>query len=1479
MAPVAGNRVARLQRKCASCEEEDRRLQAKREGADGNELEEVPPIVDEVLAGGGQPLEPSARSFFEARLGYDLGRVRVHHDARAAESAQAVNALAYTVGNHVVFGRGGFAPSTSAGRHLLAHELAHVIQQSPPGRRAPGQLAAGPIAPDAAAPVAQRKPIVSAPGDAQEREADAVADHVMRCEGGCGAEHAAGTPGRLISHADSPGAPVLARAPAPGAKPTCTTGHQDGSANSFPDDTSRFPSGTYAIWGTFRPGDRSIESAAQATADNWIRWRFKRLSSAVASRIRSEFLASGWQWEGDPAKAADGCQYRLYMSMAMMNRLVALASHDEAGGKAEQREHGAGLPALPEPEPIADEEIVVYAGGASKTKSAGAGDAKPVDPEQARKQAIERALDPSSVYERGTPGATDPPFPARLEGPQQEILGAIGTYRMVLDYQRVTSEPLMQIAYHMNYVQYHWERFNITQIVKNSIGQRGEKEAASTSRDAARAVKELDVLRQQEKAARAAAMDPKAEVGTLDAAKQRAELASRQLAEEEQKARAQLRDPASAAVGGSSTDVITRYLANQLNLELLDVSKITAAGGLALGALADLLGGPTSEQEVPFSKHDGEGYFMIRCIAQPAPRGPGGSERRAASVATRIVQVRRAEAVVKDVLGEPEAAFADLAVEKELARTEADKARVEAKIKDAQLEATGDVVALLKKRLDDKTAERDRATGYRRAQLDREVEQLKLRYDQAVERRKGTVGPHYRPRAVFASELTGETYPLLLDMSELEADSGKRVRLMDLTRPDSAPIDRNGATLEQAVRNCFTELGGHGGLGRGRLAVRMPADFPGSLPEFVIATADESTAVVKRRLQDLASVLLLLGLFVPGLGEVSAVIAAGLAAERLIERAMNGTLRVDAEMVGDSLAILGAAAQGAQFIGRLRVARSANAFVTAWKDADLPALVKAAEAFEAARKTGQTLETISHLTNLGGLMWGNLVALHELGELADQELSGTLSHSEARRRRAEILLGALRDNAIMFAGAERAQKSLQEGKSAPAAEERPAGKPGPEERPAGKSASEEGKSIPESELQGKAAQPKDASAAPAKDRVRARFPTPDGLHEIFVLEDGRIFRCSTSCAELRTWYDGFLKGQSEATRQATAKSLDAELAMLEAREKAGENTKEVTDAIGALDVKMRDFIAPDLAKELTAAGKAAGMKMSGLTEVLTEAQVRRLLTFLDIDAIRALVGPDGLKDAQKLKRFANRPEAVLREYRRALDSYGAHDAEAMQGLMATVSNDRHTPAMLEAGYKQASELKTKYGDRITGEIIERCVRAAGAADAKQAAAEVALAVDILEGRTPLGGDQKLHGIKSSDTDRRPEYAVTADGTPRRLAEVKRLEGAAGAPLGDNQIERNLRSALGQLRAETQPGDAPGLVRIDGRGAGPTHLVEPDLRQLVQQRVKDAVVTGAAGATRAPNVGFIEILYNDAGGKPSRMVFPVAGGIVGQGVQG
>lgn len=145
---------------CAECKKKRMKLQRRAatpspyQGEGWGEGQSVPPVVHEVLRSPGHSLEPDTRAFMESRFDRDFSQVRVHTDAKAAESARAVNALAYTVGRDVVFGARQYA--SGRGNKLLAHELTHVVQQRD-------------------RPITQRKLAINAPNDASEREADSIA--------------------------------------------------------------------------------------------------------------------------------------------------------------------------------------------------------------------------------------------------------------------------------------------------------------------------------------------------------------------------------------------------------------------------------------------------------------------------------------------------------------------------------------------------------------------------------------------------------------------------------------------------------------------------------------------------------------------------------------------------------------------------------------------------------------------------------------------------------------------------------------------------------------------------------------------------------------------------------------------------------------------------------------------------------------------------------------------------------------------------------------------------------------------------------------------------------------------------------------------------------------------------------------------------------------------------------------------------------
>ena len=172
--PVMRLPTGELQRKVDD-EDEEELLQTKpadRPGrTDAGPGDTAPDSVHRVLRSPGRPLDTAARSFFEPRFGHDFSAVRVHVGADATASVRAVNARAFTVGSDLVFGPGEYAPDTARGRHLMAHELTHVLQQGGGGPRgsAPGD-----------APSLQPKLTINEPGDRYEQEADRVADEVLR---------------------------------------------------------------------------------------------------------------------------------------------------------------------------------------------------------------------------------------------------------------------------------------------------------------------------------------------------------------------------------------------------------------------------------------------------------------------------------------------------------------------------------------------------------------------------------------------------------------------------------------------------------------------------------------------------------------------------------------------------------------------------------------------------------------------------------------------------------------------------------------------------------------------------------------------------------------------------------------------------------------------------------------------------------------------------------------------------------------------------------------------------------------------------------------------------------------------------------------------------------------------------------------------------------------------------------------------------
>jgi lipoprotein-anchoring transpeptidase ErfK/SrfK len=229
---------------CAPCEAE--RLGVQRQATGAPAAGGVPASVGQTLRDPGQPLDPAARAMFEPRFGHDFGDVRVHTGALASASARAVAARAYTAGRHIVFGAGAYAPAGPEGRRLLAHELAHVVQQRAAAGAAPTEVgrandpaerdarAAASSVVDAARPAPNPVPLAAAPAARLARQDEEETGAVAADEPDPGEVRDGDVP--VVGASSGAGEePVLVAGPdVPSAKPT-QAGGKTGGAKQPPE--------------------------------------------------------------------------------------------------------------------------------------------------------------------------------------------------------------------------------------------------------------------------------------------------------------------------------------------------------------------------------------------------------------------------------------------------------------------------------------------------------------------------------------------------------------------------------------------------------------------------------------------------------------------------------------------------------------------------------------------------------------------------------------------------------------------------------------------------------------------------------------------------------------------------------------------------------------------------------------------------------------------------------------------------------------------------------------------------------------------------------------------------------------------------------------------------------------------------------------------------------------------------------------------
>lgn len=492
--------------------------------------------------------------------------------------------------------------------------------------------------------------------------------------------------------------------------------------------------------------------------------------------------------------------------------------------------------------------------------------------------------------------------------------------------------------------------------------------------------------------------------------------------------------------------------ANLIAIELTPITFVLSGLGASLRWVADLFSGPTDNQEIPFPH---EGTFLVRVITTPGvtTKKDGTEVRRPSSVATRAVEVVRMDRMLKEGLDDQAA---------QLAQAELDLANAE-KTKDAQRIATAKAAFELKKLetggnpidflIAKIAAKKEELKGVKKRyegvavgpilEVERDIDVLenRLKVFRLQEERRGgseTTFPSQRVTAALVSEVTGQTYPLMLSIGPMKPEGNRqRWKLMDATGENAEGFDGYGTTASLAIKDAFRQFGGQAQYGRGKIAVRIPPEYvlwDAKDREFRVDSKPIGWAIARGRIDDLVMTLAALGLFVASAGTASIAIGAAVAAARLLSRLYNGTLRPDPGAVSDVLAILGAVGAAAGSAAKVGVAAAGVKFekvggklvmleegmsVSSAELGEAAKVLEAAEALKTATAILEGIEKANEILNYGGLIWGNVSFFNDMLEVAEAEAKGPenggITHAEARRRRASGLAGAINNNAMFIA--------------------------------------------------------------------------------------------------------------------------------------------------------------------------------------------------------------------------------------------------------------------------------------------------------------------------------------------------------------------------------------------------------------------------------------------------------------------------------
>jgi hypothetical protein len=1029
-------------------------------------LHDTPSAITD-QAGRGRPLADAA--YFEKRFGTQFGHVRVHDNEQAAALAEAADARAFTIGTHVFFNRGEYRPSTSPGRALLAHELAHIEQ----GHTTSARLWRQPKA-----TVIMGEPEINPPD--QEAKEEWVRLQVWAT----GMDHAA----KLLGEGK------------------LTFAGQEKRNNVFIGLHPKFV--------------KVYDQNGKALGDRIALKEVKGLTLLPGVYVQGPKGLVALTISSDEKKLAAESKLSVVGQRPFTSEEKAAIAEEAKKAKAEGREPKAAPP------PVVDFINLLTEPARFRSMVASVPNPLPIyfvptyDVGSGKGGAESKTLYASPIEGRadGQP-ANAPPWPVSVDGPKLVPISK-PTYSAKIDWTAHTnysqaSQVISQVGETINY---RWELYDVTKYAKQQMA----KDPAATKEDAAaKPEKSLDERIEDFK---------KSKVGTgTDVTGMGG--ANREFSREFEDWWKDTKRAAKGTVdpgGDTVREKLSNAAANRLSLELAPVALLTTAVGAVLRWLADLFAGPRQQQEVSM---ENEGIFLLRVITTPGINEDteGKPVIRPPSVAAKVTEVTPMDRAVRESLDEPGAQLAELQSQIDWNEKEGNMAKAEylrSLLAEAKLRFEGSPLNLLTQKRDQKQKELDEfrknypsLSDYSRA---REVamlnDQIAL-YEHHQKLLAPDGGTLQRVNATLISEVTGEQYPLLLSAGPMAMDDTKHQWMIsDVTNREGDAFTGLGNSPSAAFLSALTKFGNKAAYGRGRIGVRTAGLGleAGARDEFMLDSAPADWALAEKRIDDLVTTLAALGLTVASAGTASVLIGAGMAAARLIQRWQAGKLYLDTQTVSDALGLLGGLGAAGELAGGLRVQKFEKVFaITQEGEATEAQIAQAAEALKGAQQLAKAVEIANEAINYGGLLWGNYSFIDQMMSINEQERTGAITHAAARRARATAISSAVQNNALFIAGnVLKAKGTKQEGKPAAPGEKAPIEKlPGEDVLPeeGEKPAQKPGEPVPIGERQ---ATPAELRAALPVD-LESLLVVDDSLHGDTVKADYKIDPATGLISEIR----------------------------------------------------------------------------------------------------------------------------------------------------------------------------------------------------------------------------------------------------------------------------------------------------------------------------------------------------------------------------